>query len=84
MIPVILYPLAALIPLLPPSMQIAYLPPSIGQTTMLFRCTVLTKKCLEEKEKEEADKEEDGKSGIFGVSNMSFLSPATKCSPNSE
>jgi hypothetical protein len=37
---------------------------------------------LEEKEKE-ADKEEDGKSGISGVSNMSFLSPSTKCSPNS-
>jgi len=39
------------------------------------------KKCLEEKEKE-ADKEEDGMSGISGVSNMSLLSPATKCNPN--
>jgi hypothetical protein len=28
-------------------------------------------------------KEEDRKSGISGVSNMLFLLPATKCSPNS-
>jgi hypothetical protein len=38
---------------------------------------------LEEKDKEEADKEEDEKTGISGVSNMSFLSPAIKYSPNS-
>jgi hypothetical protein len=37
---------------------------------------------LEEKGKEEAEKGEDGKSRTSGVSNMSFLSPATKCSPN--
>jgi hypothetical protein len=33
------------------------------------------KKCLEEMEKEEADKEEDGKPGISGVKNL--LSPIT-------
>jgi len=39
---------------------------------------------LEEKEKEEAEKEEDGKSRISGVSNMSFLSHSSICCPNLE
>jgi hypothetical protein len=39
-------------------------------------------KYLEEEEKKGADKKH-GTSGISGVSNLSFLSPTTKYSPNS-